>query len=82
MWVLRTISDPEDVSALYNMCLTQPHSDPSICKQDRENLQAALGAEARWAIVWFVLAPIPIFWLIAFALVALLRWIRRGFSPS
>jgi hypothetical protein len=82
IWVLHSISDTDEIYGLYNICLTEPKSDPGVCKQELEKLQAAVGWEARWALVWFVFAPIPVFWLIAYGLVALVRWMRRGFSPS
>lgn len=33
-------------------------------------------------IVLAALAPIPIAWLLVWGLVALVRWVRRGFQPS
>jgi hypothetical protein len=37
---------------------------------------------SRWGIAVAAFAPLPFFWLIAYALVGLVRWIRRGFTPS
>jgi hypothetical protein len=38
--------------------------------------------ESRWNVAIVALAPIPIAWLLVWGLVALVRWIRRGFQPS
>jgi hypothetical protein len=60
----------------------EPNSDQSACEQAFKSEQAELVSVGRWNIAIFVLAPIPIAWLIAFMLVALVRWIRRGFKPT
>jgi hypothetical protein len=39
-------------------------------------------ADIRRAVPWVALAPIPLAWLLVWGLVALVRWIRRGFQPS
>jgi hypothetical protein len=31
---------------------------------------------------WFVLAPIPIAWLLVYIVVWIVRWVRRGFQPA
>jgi hypothetical protein len=39
--------------------------------------------EANRVSEWIVaLLPIPVFWLLAYLLVGLVRWIRAGFKPS
>jgi hypothetical protein len=63
-------------------CMYEPNSDQSACEQAFKSEQAELVSVGRWNIAIFVLAPIPIAWLIAFMLVALVRWIRRGFKPT
>lgn len=37
---------------------------------------------SRGNAAFVALAPIPIAWLLVWGLVALVRWIRRGFKPS
>jgi|GraSoiStandDraft_47_1057283.scaffolds.fasta_scaffold277881_2 hypothetical protein len=40
-------------------------------------------AEGHWMFAaLFALVPLPIAWLLAYALVRLVRWIRAGFKPS
>ena len=40
-------------------------------------------AEGHWMFAaLFALVPLPIAWLLAYALVHLVRWIRAGFKPS
>ena len=41
---------------------------------------AAVADHWRWA-AFFTLTPIPIVWLIVYGLIALVRWIKAGFTP-
>jgi hypothetical protein len=68
---------------VYGSCRDVPSNDPDQCFQrasrayesvPRYHLISANGA-------FVALAPIPLGWLIAYALVYLVRWIRAGFKP-
>jgi hypothetical protein len=71
------------------VCVQQPNADVEACNRrlaedltEEAPLKEALKAEdARHAIV-SALVPIPIGWLLACGIIACVRWIRRGFSPS
>jgi hypothetical protein len=52
------------------------------CAEEAGRVASAVPQQSAWSAAIAVFVPIPIAWLIAFALVALMRWIRRGFSPS
>jgi hypothetical protein len=70
----------------YRSCMDagegQPGFDGSDCTKRAERMWD-IWLKGGWLNAAFVaLAPIPFFWLIAYAIVGLVRWIRRGFSPS
>jgi hypothetical protein len=57
-------------------------SDFSRCSGEFEKMFYTF-AEGSWGNVAFVaLAPIPFAWLVAYIIVWLTRWIRRGFNPA
>jgi hypothetical protein len=66
----------------YAICQTLISASPSDC---RELFQAQL-ADARGrrltAVAIVGLGPLPVAWVMVYGLVALVRWIRRGFQPS
>jgi hypothetical protein len=73
----------ERFSRSYNSCRDVPSNDPEQCFQrasraydsvPRYHFMSANGA-------FVALAPIPLGWLLAYALVYLVRWIRAGFKP-
>ena len=84
-------NDPTyDPAILINqVCLQQPNVALGACQRrlaedltEEAPLKAAQKAEdARDAII-SALAPIPLVWLIAYALIGLVRWIRRRFITS
>ncbi len=45
-------------------------------------LKEALKAEDARGAILSALLPIPIGWLLAYGIIACVRWVRRGFSPS
>jgi hypothetical protein len=57
-------------------------ADGEACKEEAARATAGVQMESGWNIAIAALVPIPVFWLIAYALVGLVRWIRRGFKPS
>jgi TPR repeat protein len=54
-----------------------------VSKDDKEAVRLyRLAADQGDALALFALVPLPIAWLLAYALVRLVRWIRAGFKPS
>jgi hypothetical protein len=80
IWALNWLYQP--VYQNYAICQTLISATPSDCLQLFQN-QLAEARQRRVTVVAVVgLGPIPIAWLLICALVALVRWIRRGFEPS
>jgi hypothetical protein len=77
IWEVSSIIESDTSYDSYDSCVSKPNADLRVCNQAFETEQFK---EVRRGLV-FVLLPIPIAWLIAYALVALVRWIRRGFDP-
>jgi hypothetical protein len=66
-----------------NRCEDDPSKNGVNCAEVAGRAaRAAVPTESSWNIAIAALAPIPFFWLIAYALVGLGRWITRGFKPS
>jgi hypothetical protein len=78
IWVVISESESDTSYAIYDSCVSKPNADPRACDQAFATEQAR---EVRRGLV-FVFAPIPIAWLVAYALVALVRWIRVRFKPT
>lgn len=80
-WSQHLLFNP--IYSAHTNCLNHPAiKDAAVCYQMFEE-QLANAVEQRLAMVALVgLAPIPIAWLLVWGLVALVRWIRRGFKPS
>ena len=57
-------------------------ADGNACKEEAARTAEAVHMESRWNVALAALVPIPVFWLLAYALVGLVRWIWKGFSPS
>jgi hypothetical protein len=58
-------------------------ADGRACLEEAEPVaMKTVHMESRWNVAIVALAPIPIAWLLVWGLVALVRWIRRGFQPS
>jgi hypothetical protein len=57
-----------------------PPSTRTDCADVAGRVATAVPRESSWNLAIVALAPLPVFWLIAYALVGLVRWIRRGFS--
>jgi hypothetical protein len=68
----------------YDLCRDVPTNEPEVCVQRvskaHDNVPRYHFTSANGAFV--ALAPIPLGWLLAYALVYLMRWIRAGFAPS
>jgi hypothetical protein len=63
----------------YESCISVPNYDSDGCSQALDKDYAA-GVAGHWYAAAAVgLVPIPIAWLLAYALIGLVRWIRRGF---
>ena len=71
----------EFASTADKVCLEYPHADKDCMAEFFKNYRLSEDAnppKLEGAI--FGLVPIPLAWLIAYALIGLWRWIRRGFS--
>lgn len=66
---------------LYYKCMFAPDGDTSLCDARDQALRSASRRVTVDLLTWS-LAPIPIAWLLVWGLVALVRWVRRGFQPS
>jgi hypothetical protein len=80
----RSGSDLAAGSTLANLhfgeCLDKPNYDYKICSETFYK-EFEKGVAGHWYVAaLFAFVPIPIAWLIAFGLVAVVRWIRRGFA--
>jgi hypothetical protein len=64
----------------FNACMSLPNVDVKVSEEIKNEDLAAIQPWSTAAIVGLV--PIPIVWLIAYALVAIVRWIRAGFKTS
>jgi hypothetical protein len=52
------------------------------CAEEAGRVASAVPQQSAWSAAIAVFVPIPIGWLFAYALIGLVRWIRRGFSQS
>jgi hypothetical protein len=60
-------------------CLSRPNADYSECNATFEK-DYEKGIAGHWSAGLLVgLVPIPIAWLLVWAVVAIVRWVRRGF---
>lgn len=69
-------------SSVYRPCRDQPRNDPDEYFKQASAARNAVPEGSGWNIAAFALIPIPIAWLIAYGLVALGRWVRRGFPRA
>jgi hypothetical protein len=75
-----------DLSYLaYTSCVpVQPMPDARFpdCTKKADEEYAYWVRARRYHPVVVALAPVPIVWVLVYALVGIVRWIRRGFQPS
>jgi hypothetical protein len=65
----------------FGLCLDKPNHNYDACSQTFAK-DYAKGVAGHWYAAAFIgLVPIPIAWLLVYGLIALVRWIRRGFQP-
>jgi hypothetical protein len=83
----RAFDDPLEQSGfVYRVCRDGP-TDPAICSaRSKQALDEAIQADPMaqvgwgpWAAKAFI--PVLVGWLLVYALVYLVRWIRAGFKP-
>jgi hypothetical protein len=74
---------------LDQLCLEQPNADVGACNRrlwedlaDEAPLEIVQKTEDAHDAIFFALVPIPIGWLVAYALVGLVRWVKPGFRPT
>jgi len=56
--------------------------DFSKCQKESEKTNEAFLQHSWASAALVVLAPLPLFWLLAYQLVGIWRWVRRGFIPA
>lgn len=72
----------EWVSVRREVCLGLPNANFAACDQEfNRDWPVAIAHHWDYAL-FFGLVPIPLGWIVAYAIVAIVRWVRRGFQPS
>jgi hypothetical protein len=79
LWALNLLFEP--VYQNYATCRALIIASPSDCQQLFETQFEDARRKRAAAVAIVGLGPIPIVWLLLYALVALMRWIKRGFQP-
>ena len=80
IWALNLLFGP--VYQNYATCQTLISASPSDCQQLFQTQLADARRRRLTAVAIVGLGPIPVAWMLVYGLVALVRWIRRGFQPS
>ena len=80
IWALNLLFGP--VYQNYATCQTLISASPSDCQQLFQTQLADARGRRLTAVAIVGLGPIPVAWMLVYGLVALVRWIRRGFQPS
>jgi hypothetical protein len=66
----------------YATCQTLISASPSDCQQLFQAQLADARRQRLTAVAIVGLGPLPVAWVLVYGLVALVRWIIRGFQPS
>ena len=66
----------------YSNCIANPETDLHFCDRAHDLRLSAARTYSTQFTLEAALVPIPIAWLVAYGLVALVRWIRRGFTSK
>jgi hypothetical protein len=71
------------------VCVQQPNADVEACNKrlaedltEEAPLKEALKTNDAYSAIFSAPVPIPIGWLLAYGIIACVRWVRRGFSAS
>jgi hypothetical protein len=80
LWALNLLFEP--VYQNYATCRTLIIVSPSDCRQLFETQFADARQRRLTAVAVVGLGPIPVAWLLVYALVVLVRWIKRGFQDT
>jgi hypothetical protein len=80
LWALNLLFEP--VYKNYATCRTLIIVSPSDCRQLFETQFADARQRRLTAVAVVGFGPIPIAWLLVYALVVLVRWIKRGFQDT
>lgn len=80
IWGLNMLFGP--VYQNYATCQTLISTSPSDCQQLFQTQLAVARGRRLEAAATVGLGPLPVAWMLVYGLVALVRWIRRGFQPS
>jgi hypothetical protein len=68
------------VDGFYAKCISSPKGNPDSCGSVAQSLQASAYLNIR--VLWLALVLVPAAWVLAPALLAFVRWIRRGCQPA
>ena len=66
-------------------CIEHGSGQPDIsdrCRNEKEDSLRESRINSRNAAVLIAVVPIPLGWCFAYLLIFIVRWIKRGFSPS
>ena len=78
LWGTQNVVDPMKDEIHRCLVLHPANSDEIDCTQ----LYAPRLVETKYITLGIALVPIPFMWLLAYTVVWIGRWIRRGFEPS
>lgn len=80
VWALNLLFEP--VYQNYATCQRLNSASVWDCQKLFETQMATARQQRPTAVAIVAVAPIPFAWLLGYALVGIVRWIRRGFQPS
>jgi hypothetical protein len=80
IWALNLLFEP--VYQNYATCQTLISFSRSDCQHQFQTQLADAQQRKLTAVAMVGLGPIPVAWLLVYALVGIVRWIKRGFQPS
>jgi hypothetical protein len=80
LWGLNMLFGP--VYQNYATCENLISASPSDCQQLFQTQLAEAQERRLMAVAIVGLGPLPLAWMLVYGLIALVRWIRRGFQSS
>jgi hypothetical protein len=80
VWAPNLLFEP--VYQNYATCQRLNSASVWDCQKLFETQMATARQQRPTAVAIVAVAPIPFAWLLGYALVGIVRWIRRGFQPS
>ena len=65
----------------YQLCTATEHTNSDCSRKLSEDLKSAI--EPYWVnVAFYSLAPILAGWIVAYLILGIFRWVRRGFKPQ